>query len=144
MRSLELPQIAARAELFRLRAMMRRQAIRVVLGAIAGMFVLVALGGANVAGALALADYVSPIRAVLLVVAVDIVLALILLMLAARDVPGPVEREALQVRRTAVTQAIETVVFVSLVRRLFRARSMNELSALAGTAVGTWLVGKRS
>jgi len=143
MRSLELPQIAARAEYLRLRALARRQAIRAALAAIAAMFLFAALAAANVAGALALAERLTPIQSVLIVVAIDLVVAAILGSLAARDTPSIAEREALAVRRAAVTQAIETVMVVSLVRRLFRARSMHEVGDVAGAVVGSWLLGRR-
>jgi arginine exporter protein ArgO len=144
MRTLELPRIAARAEGFRLRALLRRQAIRALLGFIAAMFLLVALAAANVAGAMALAERMPPIEAVLIMAGIDVLVAIVLAALAARDVPSDVEREALAVRRAAVNQAIETVVVASLIRRLFRARSMREVSDVASTVVASWMVGKRS
>jgi hypothetical protein len=91
----------------------------------------------------ALADRVTPIQAVLIVAGIDVVLAVVLGLLAARDVPGRVEREALQVRVQAIEEAVETVVVVSLLRRLLGARSIREMVEVATATGVTWYMGKR-
>ncbi len=123
--------------------MLRRQAVRAVLAVLAVVFVLAALACVHVAGIVALADHVTPIQALLIVAGIDVVIALILAAFAARDVPGRVEREALQVRITAVEEAVEAVVVVSLLRRLVRARSLRELVEVATATGVTWYMGKR-
>jgi len=143
MRSLSLARIAAQAELLRLRHLLRRQAVRVVLGAAAALFLLATLAGLHVAGALALAEHVTTIQAVLIVAAVDAVLAIALGLLAARDAPSAVEREALQVRRAATDQLVETVVLTALLRRLVQVRSFREFLSLVATAVAAWVAGSR-
>jgi hypothetical protein len=142
-RSLSLARIAAQAEKLHLRHMLRRHATRAALAAVAVVFVLAALVGVHAAGVLALTEHVSTIQALLIVAAIDVVVAVILAVLAARDVPGRIEREALQVRVQAVEQAVETVVVVSLLRRLLGARSIRELVEVATATGVTWYMGKR-
>jgi uncharacterized membrane protein (DUF485 family) len=142
-RGLRLARIAAQAELLRLRALLRRQATRVAFAVVAGFFLLAALVGAHVAGAMALAEHVTPIQAALIVAGIDLLIAIILAAIAARDTPGAVEREALALRREAVDQAIETAMVASLLRRLLRARSWRDLTDVAATALAAWVVGNR-
>lgn len=140
---LRLARIAARAEYFRLRALGRRQAGRVLLAALAALFLFAAVAGGHVAGVMALAAYVTPIQAVVIVAGVDLLLAIMLAALAARDVPGEVEREALALRRAAIEEAVETVALATLFRRLLRARSWRDFSGIAAAALAAWVVGKR-
>jgi arginine exporter protein ArgO len=142
-RSLSLARIAAQAEKLHLRHMLRRQATRAAFAAVAVVFLLAALALVHVAGVAALADRVTPIQALLIVAGIDVVLAVVLGLLAARDVPGRVEREALQVRVQAIEEAVETVVVVSLLRRLLGARSIREMVEVATATGVTWYMGKR-
>jgi hypothetical protein len=142
-RSLRLARIAAKAELLRLRHMLRRQAIRAALAGAAVVFLLASVAGAHVAGVLALAERVTLVDAVLIVAGIDVVIAIVFAALAARDVPGSVERAALRLRRTAVEQAVDTAVLSSLLARLERARSAREVFAIVAAAVVAWLLGAR-
>jgi uncharacterized membrane protein len=135
--------IAAQAEKLHLRHMLRRQAMRAALAIVAVVFVLAALIGVHAAGVLALTEHVSTIQALLIVAGIDIVIAIVLAAFAARDVPGRVEREALQVRVTAVEEAVEMVVVVSLLRRLLGARSIRELVEVVTATGVTWYMGRR-
>jgi membrane protein implicated in regulation of membrane protease activity len=136
-RGFHLARVAAKAELLRLKSLLRRQAMRIVLAIVAGVFLVSMLAWLHVAAAIALTGWVKPVWSVLIVAAADAVIAIILLVLAARNAPGRVEREALQVRRDAVHNAIETVMLASLVARLGRVRSFRDLLALVITAGGT-------
>ncbi len=107
MRSVTLARVAAQAELLRLRRLARRQAMRAAFASVAVVFLVAALVGGHVAAAMALTTYVQPIYAVLILAAVDLVIAVILLLVAARNTPDQIEREALQVRLAAQEPGIE-------------------------------------
>jgi hypothetical protein len=142
-RGLSLARIAAQAESIRLRALLRRQAARALLGALAAVFLLASLVAAHVAGAMALSEHVTTIQAVLIVAGIDLLAAIVLAAFAARDVPGAVEREALTVRRAAVEEAVETALITAALARLVRARSLRDLYEVAAAALVAWMVGKR-
>jgi hypothetical protein len=114
-----LAEIAARAEVLRLRALARRQAGRAVLAAVAAVFLLAALMGAHAAAAIALSEWVRPVYAVLIVAGADLLMALIFALLARRDRPGQAEREALALRRQ-VRQQLALQTLLSALLRLLR------------------------
>lgn len=143
MRGLRLARIAAQAELLRLRYFFRRQAIRVLLGAVACVFLLAALVGAHVAGAMVLAEHLTPIQAALAVTGIDAVIGILFAVMALRSSPGAVEREALHVRRTVVDQAAEMVLVNTLLGRLRGVRSLREFYEVVVAAAIAWLVGLR-
>jgi hypothetical protein len=99
--------------------------------------------GVHVAGALALAERVSPVQAVLIVAGVDVAIAIVFAVLAARNVPSDVEREALRLRQTAMDQVVETVVLATLVARLRYVRSLRDFCDVVAAALVAWLVGVR-
>jgi hypothetical protein len=142
-RSLRLARIAAQAELLRLRLLLRRQANRAMLAVAAVFCAVAALATLHVAAAMALAEYVTRLHAVLIVAAFDAALALLLAALAARDTPGEIEREALRLRRAAVEQAIDTVAVTSLLNRALRVRSWHEFFAVIAAALAAWVLGSR-
>jgi hypothetical protein len=142
-RSLQLARIAAQAEFLRLRQLLRRQATRAAFGLAAAVFLLAALTGVHVAGAMALAERFTPVQAVLIVAGIDAAIAIVLAVFAARDVPSPVELEALRLRRTAVDQAVDTELLAALFGRLRRVRSVRGLFDLLVTALAAWLLGIR-
>ncbi len=114
-----------------------------VLVVLASLFALAALGALHVAGGMALAEYVTTIHAVLIVAGIDAVVAFVLLAVAARDVPGAVEREALRLRRDAIDQALEAVVLTTVLSSLRRVRSLRELYGVVAAALAGWVVGGR-
>lgn len=136
MRSVRLAQVAAQAEWLRLRRMARRQAARVVFAAIALTFVLACLAAVHVAGFFALrrAD-IAPIWCALIVAGVDLLIALVFLLVASRDSPGAVEREALQVRETAQAQLLETAALAGVAGPLLRTLGVRKVYALALAAL---------
>jgi hypothetical protein len=137
MRALRLARIVAEAEALRWRHLLRRQRTRVVLGAIAALFLLAALAALHAAAVLALMRIVAPIYAVLSLAGADFVIAAALGAVAARDAPGPIEREAIQVREIAraeiVNAAAATASLAPLVRSL-GARKAYGLALAALTA----------
>lgn len=102
MRSVELLKIAAEAERLRLSAMMARQGRRAAFGVVSIVFLLGVLALAEVAGWQVLRRYVEGIYATLILLGVNLVVAGLFGLLAARSSPGHAEREALRVRRDAL------------------------------------------
>ena len=115
MRSINLLRIAAEAELLRLRAMMARQGRRAAFGIIAFIFVLGVLVSTEAAGWQVLRLYVASIAATLILLGVNLVIAGIFGLLAARSAPGHAEQEALQVRRQALEAARGSLAFTAAV-----------------------------
>jgi len=145
MRSLKLARIAAQAELLRLRRYGDRQVGRVVLAAIAVVFLLACLGTLHFAGYFALrrAD-ILPIWAALILAGVDLLLALILGLGALRNRPGRLEREALQVRLAAQHQMMETAAMTAVVAPVLRSLGMRKVYGLALAALtARYLTGRR-
>ena len=106
-----------------------------MLGAIAGVFGLSGLIALHVAGGLALVRVLQPLYAVLVVAGVDLLIAVVLGALAARDVPGPVEREALQLRETAQAEIVEAATATLVLAPLVRGLGGRKASTLALAAV---------
>ncbi len=120
MRATKLAQLAVRAEVLRLRALARRQTGRLALAAIAGLFLIAALIAVHVAGGMALARIMEPVWAVLIVAGCDLLIGVVLLVFAARDRPGPVEREALLVRQAAQAELRSMASMASAIGPLLR------------------------
>ena len=101
MRPVRLARAAAQAEWLRIQLMLRRTAVRGALFAAAMVFLLAAVAAGHVAAWLALRPLLTPLWATGAVGGGDLVLAILLLSLAARDVPGAAELEAAQMSRAA-------------------------------------------
>jgi hypothetical protein len=108
-RSINLLKVAAEAEVLRLRALLARQGRRAAFGVVAVIFVLGVLVLAEVAGWQLLRLYVAPISATLILLGINLVIAGLFGMLAARSSPGHAEREALRIRRQALDAARGTL-----------------------------------
>jgi hypothetical protein len=103
-RSINLLKIAAEAELLRLRTMMARQVRRGIFGAVAVVFGVAVLALAEVASWQALRLKFQPIPATLILLGINLAIAAVFGVLAARSAPSHTEQDALRVRR----QALET------------------------------------
>jgi hypothetical protein len=114
-RSINLLKVAFDAELLRLRAMMARQGRRAAFAVIALIFTLAVLALAEVTGWLALRQSVESIPATLILLGVNLVIAALFGVLAARSSPGHTEQEALRVRRQALDAARGTLAFAAAV-----------------------------
>jgi hypothetical protein len=119
-RSIKLLRLAADAELLRLRAMMARQGRRAAFAVIALIFALVVLALAEATGWLALRHRIASIPATLILLGVNLVIAAIFSVLAARSSPGPTEQEALRVRRQALDAARGALAFTAAVPAVTR------------------------
>src|SRR5689334_4351218 len=134
MRALRLARIAAEAEILRLRRIALRTGFRAAYGVFALVFVIMALALAHVAGWLALIKVVGPVSAALIVMGVDLLIAVIFGALAARSGPDRIEREALQIRRTATQQMVRSLsLFMLLMPVIRRMRSRGRLGKAAAS-----------
>jgi hypothetical protein len=135
MRALRLARIVAEAEALRWRHLLRRQRMRVVLGAIAAAFLLACLVAVHAAAVLALMRIAAPLSAVLIVAGVDFVIALVVGSIAARDVPGPIEREAIQVRDIARAEIVDAAAATASIAPLIRSLGARKAYGLALAAL---------
>ena len=118
MRAVELGKVAASAEALRVKRLARRQAMRAAYGVgalVFGVAVFVLLHVLAYDGLVAL---VRPWLAVLIILAVDLVIAGILGILAVNSTPGRIEREALAVRTQALAEAKRSLTVMTIVGEL--------------------------
>lgn len=120
MRSVNLLKVAFDAELLRLRAMMARQGRRAAFAVIALIFTLVVLALAEATGWLALRHRFESIPATLILLGLNLVIAAIFGVLAARSSPDHTEQEALRVRRQALDAARGALAFTAAVPAVMR------------------------
>ena len=114
MRSVELARAAAQAEALYLRRMAQRQAVRGVFGAVAAVFGLAILVMVHVLIYVILIGYVSPPIAAVILLALDLVLAIVFAVLARRDEPGQIEQEAKLLRDQSLVELRSSLTLMSL------------------------------
>src|SRR3978361_2465014 len=115
MRAVDLAKGAAGAEILRIRHMLKRQGTRAAFGLAALIFALGVLVLAHVAGWQVLRLYLPPIYATLILLGVDLVVAAIFGILAARSSPSHDEREALAIRQRALHEARNSMALDTLI-----------------------------
>jgi hypothetical protein len=115
MRAANLVKVAAQAEILRIQHMLKRQGMRAAFGLAGLIFILGALVLLHVIGWQVLRLYVSAIYASLIMLAVDLVIAAVFGLLAARSSPSRQEREASDVRRRALHEARSSVALGALI-----------------------------
>src|ERR1700722_6478953 len=120
MRTLRLVTIAAEAEGVRLREHLRRTLARALLTVLALGFLAAAVVLAHIAAWYWLRTYWTQPATAGAIGAVDLVIAALLAVLAARLTAGPMEREALAVRRQALAGAVGSPPPAALATRLVR------------------------
>lgn len=135
MRSVKLARIAAQAEVLRLRHKTQRQIWRIIFAAVAAVFLLAMLAALHVAATMALTEYVRPVYAVLIVAGADLLIFLVCLLLALRDQPSAVERDAVLVRRDAQAQLMEAAALTTLVAPMLRMVGTRKVYGLALAAL---------
>jgi hypothetical protein len=113
-----LGQVAAQAEILRLRAQVGRGGRRLLLVAVAGLFLLATLALLHAAVLLWLAPRIGLLGACLVLAAFDAVVTCVLLLFAARDRPGRTEREAMAVRDQALAGITDSAARLALGRQL--------------------------
>ena len=115
MRAVDLAKVAAEAEILRIRHMLTRQGMRAAFGLAALLFALGVLVLAHVAGWQVLRLYLPPIYVTLILLGVDLVVAAIFGILAARSSPSGAEREALAIRQRALHEARSSLALGALI-----------------------------
>ena len=115
MRAVELAKVAANAEALRLREMASRQSNRAVFGAVAAVFGIAVFVLLHVVAYNLMVPHVSPTVASLILLAFALVVAGACGLKALKSAPGPVETEALAIRKQAVHDMRGSVTFMSLV-----------------------------
>jgi hypothetical protein len=115
MRAVNLVKVAANAEILRIQYMLKRQGLRAAFGLAALIFVLGALVLTHITGWQVLRQYVTAIYASLIMLAVDIVIAAVFGLFAARSSPARQERDALDLRRQALHEARTSLALGALV-----------------------------
>ena len=115
MRSVNLLKIAAEAEVLRYRSMAARQGRRAAFGAIALLFILAVLALGEVAAWLALYQRFAAIETTLILLGINLVIAIVFGLLAARSSPSLAEREALRVRQQSFDAARGALSLAALI-----------------------------
>lgn len=114
-RAVELARVAAEAELLRIRTMVKRQGMRAAFGAGAAIFAIGVLTLASIVAWELLRQHFGPLNASLILLGVYLVIAILFGVLAMRSAPTRTEREALDVRRQALTQIQRSVAISALI-----------------------------
>lgn len=114
MRSVELARAAAQAEALRVRLFATRQAMRGAFGAVAAVFGLAILVMLHVILYLLLVPHMHPVIAALIVLVVDLVVAIVFAMLAKRNQPSQIEREARLLRDQSLAELRASLTVMSL------------------------------
>ena len=105
MRTVDLGRTAAQAEIIRIQRLIRRQAMRAVWGAVAAVFLIAVLVMIHVVAYTALVPAVlTPLLGSAVILAFDLVVALIFIAFAMRGAPDPVEAEAKIIRDKALSE----------------------------------------
>ncbi len=115
MRTTDLARAAASAEVLRIKRLVRRQVFRAVFGVVAAVFAVGALILLHVVGYTALVPSLTPLEASLVLLAIDVVIAALFGVLAARGAPDAIELEAKLVRDQAIAEMRESVAISALV-----------------------------
>ncbi len=120
MRALRLARIAAEAEGVRLRRRAQRALIAAILASIASVFMLGALVFCHVAAWFYLRAHWEQPATALILAGADVLLALVLVLFAARSTTSRVELEALAVRQRALESIGSTLAISAMATQLLR------------------------
>jgi hypothetical protein len=128
MRATNLVKVAAQAEVLRVQHMLKRQGVRAAFGLAGFVFFLGALVLANITGWQVVRFYVGPIYASLILLGINLLIAMIFGLLAAKSSPSKNEREALEVRQRALREARNSLALGAIIPvagALLRSRRKN-------------------
>jgi hypothetical protein len=114
-RATNLVKVAAQAEILRLQHMLKRQGMRAAFGLVAVIFFIGVLVIANIAAWQSVRLYLAPIYASLVMLGVNLLIAAVFGILAARSSPSRHEREALGVRREAIREARSSLALGAII-----------------------------
>jgi hypothetical protein len=118
MRAVKLAKVAAQAEKLRLRALAQRQVRRGIYGAVATVFAVGALALGHVVAFLAIVPSLGSLWTSVVLLAFDLVVAVVLGTLAALLKPGEIEAEAQRLKETALRQMRQDLTVAALVPAL--------------------------
>ncbi|HEY0419459.1 MAG TPA: hypothetical protein VGC80_08065 [Acetobacteraceae bacterium] len=104
MRVVELAGVARRAETLRLRELAARTVRRVIFAVVAVLLGLLAFFFIHVFAVVAIAKATGPLWALVIVIALDLIVAGVLAQMALNSKPGHDEIAALNLRRTALAE----------------------------------------
>jgi len=121
-RPLRLARVAAQAEILVVRRQMAGYARRAIWAAAAVLFAVGVLIMAHIIAYLALRQYagLAAIPAVAIVLAADLVIAVIFAVLAAGSTPDPILDDAIRLRDQSLDQARQSLTLAALVAPLTR------------------------
>lgn len=139
MRLIRLLRIAAQAEALRWKRLGRGYVIQAALAAVAAVFALMLLLMLHVAALVWLSDMLSGVWAALIVAFVDLVIAALLGVLAARRAEDPLAVEAERVRDDALRQVGDQTARAAMLAPLLRSSSAKK--GLIGAALTAAVVG---
>jgi len=147
-KTVDLGRAAAAAEVLLLKRMVQRQVMRAVYGAVAAVFLIGVLVLLHIVVFYALGPYLGPLADSAVLLAIDLVIAIVCGVLAMRNTPDAVEVEAKLIRDQSLRGMKESLAVAALIgpvgsiasRMLGRKRGAGlTLAALAAT----FLSGKR-
>jgi hypothetical protein len=120
MRAERLARVAAKAEVLRLKRIVRAQIVRAVLAMVAVLFALFGLVAVHLAAGIAIARSLGGVGASLIVFGADVVIALILVWAASRTPRDRLAYEAKEVRDRALGELRQTATLASIALTLSR------------------------
>jgi len=118
MRAIKLAKVAAQAEKLRLQALAKRQVRRGIYGAVATIFAIGALALGHVVAFLAIVPSVGSLWTSVVLLAFDLLVAVVLGAVAALSKPGAIEAEAQRLKETALSQMRQDLTVAALVPAL--------------------------
>ena len=114
MRTVDLGRTAAQAELLMIQRMVRRQAMRVVWGAVAAVFAIGVLIMLHVIAYTALAMVLQPLLDAAVLLGFDLLVMIVFVVFAVRGAPDAIEAEARAIRDQALTEMRESLAVSAL------------------------------
>jgi hypothetical protein len=141
MRTVRLARVAAQAEILLVRRLATIFARRAVYGAVAAVFGLAFLVLAHTAAVVALEQYASlpPLAALGIVLAVDLVIAIVFGLLASGKINDPLVEEARRVRDQSLEQARQSLTLAAMLAPATRLVAQTGLVRMLMRALGSGL-----
>ncbi|WP_158744288.1 hypothetical protein [Acidisphaera sp. L21] len=140
MRTVDLGRAAAQAEIFRLKRLLRRQAMRAVWGAVAVVFLVAVLVMLHFVAYIALVPaLLTPIWGAVAVLGFDVVIVLICGLMAMSSSPDVVEEEAKILRDQSLAAMRQTLALTAMLaplsQMLFRKAGRQSLLGMTVAAL---------
>jgi hypothetical protein len=141
MRTVRLARVAAQAEILLVRRLATILARRAVYGAVAAVFALAVLVLAHAAAVVALEQYAGlpPLAALGIVLAVDLVIAVVFGLMAGGKINDPLVEEARRVRDQSLEQARQSLTLAAMLAPATRMLAQTGLVRVLMRAVSSGL-----